>query len=360
MHLNLSSYSQKYLKGAVRIIYQQLLLANFSHSINRMTSVVPKVYIATSLVPDVAVNILKKRYNTELWAEGFPIPRGELLRAVRGVNGLFCSGLNKIDSELLDAAGPQLRVIGTVSVGYDHVDLPECKKRNILVGNTPDVLTDAVAELAVGLLLATSRKFFSAHKELTSGAWEKIVWAPMYLTGTSVNGSTVGIVGFGRIGQAIGKRLNAFNIKNLLYSGNTEKPEAKALNAQFVPFNTLLEESDFVIVACALNQNTAKLIDKEALRRMKKSAILVNVSRGGVVDQDALIEALQNNEIAAAGLDVMTPEPLPPNHILTTLPNCTLLPHIGSADFETRVKMCTLTAENIIAGIEGKPLPAPL
>ncbi|CAL1282695.1 unnamed protein product [Larinioides sclopetarius] len=321
----------------------------------------PSVLITRNDIPKEGVMLLQSRCKVEIWDKPSPIPREEFLKLVKGKNGLYCLLTEKINSEVLDAAGPGLKVIGTMSVGFDHIDLDECRKRGIVVGNTPDVLTDAVAELTIGLLLATSRRLIEATKEVTNGGWTNCVWGPVWMCGTSLSGSTVGIVGLGRIGFAVAERLKSFKLKNILYSGNKPNIEAtEKLNAKFVPFEELLKQSDFVITCASLTPNTREIFNLEAFQKMKKNAIFVNTSRGGLVNHEDLYTALTTGLIKAAGLDVMEPEPLPVDHKLTKLPNCVLLPHIGSATLETRTTMALLTAKNILAGLDGKPLLCPL
>jgi len=289
------------------------------------------------------------------WESDEVIERPTLLEQVAGVDGLYCLLTDRIDAGLLDAAGPQLKVVSTMSVGYDHVDVAACVARGVLVGNTPGVLTETTADLAVALLLATARRLPEAIDAVKEGAWGP--WTPEWMTGTDVYGSTVGIVGLGRIGAAVARRLAGFNCR-ILYSGSRPRPEeAGRVGAQYVDFSTLLAESDFVSVHCPFNEETRHLFNAGAFRRMKRSAVLINTTRGGVVDQDALYQALVEGRIAAAGLDVTTPEPLPPDHPLLTLPNCIVLPHIGSASIATRTQMALMAAENLIAGVQGQPLP---
>ncbi|ODM92128.1 Glyoxylate reductase/hydroxypyruvate reductase, partial [Orchesella cincta] len=274
-------------------------------------------------------------------------------------DALFCLITDKIDKELLDAAGPSLKVIGTMSVGHDHIDVPEVKKRGIQVGFTPNVLTNATAETTVAVLLAASRRMFEAREELLNGGWAKSAWGPEYLCGQELTGSTVGIYGMGRIGQAVMKRLKAFDVAKFLYSGRTPKPELEK-EASFVDFDTLCKNSDFVIVTCSLTPETKEIFNERAFSLMKPNCVFVNTSRGGTVDQEALMKALKSNQIFSAGLDVMTPEPLPTDHELTKIRNCVVVPHIGSATFKARTDMATITAKNIIAALEGTPMPAKL
>jgi len=320
----------------------------------------PKVLITREDIPQKALDMLNEKCEVDMWPEPFPIPREEMLKRIPGKDAVFCLLTEKIDKEMLDAAGSNLKVIGTMSVGHDHLNLEEIKKRGIKVGYTPGVLTDATAELTVALLLATSRRLFEAHEELLNGGWGKCAWSPLWMTGWGLAGSTVGIFGLGRIGQGVLQRLRGFGVKRFIYSGRSRRPEDQEKGAEFVTFDTMLKESDFVIVTCALNDQTKEIFNEEAFAKMKKSAIIVNTSRGGVIKQDALITALKTKQIRAAGLDVMTPEPLQPDHELTKTPNITLIPHIGSAETTTREGMATLTAANILAGLAGQPMPANL
>nr|XP_041567239.1 glyoxylate reductase/hydroxypyruvate reductase isoform X2 [Taeniopygia guttata] len=255
------------------------------------------------------------------WDSDEPVPRAELLAGVAGARGLLCLLSDRIDREVLDAAGPGLKVISTLSVGFDHLALDEIKKRGIRVGYTPDVLTDATAELSVALLLSACRRLPEAAEQVKSGGWT--TWKPLWMCGYGLSDSTVGIIGLGRI----------------------------------VPLTRLAEESDFVVVTCALTPATQGLCNKDFFSRMKKTSVFVNTSRGAVVNQEDLYEALAQGRIAAAGLDVTTPEPLPTDHPLLSLRNCVILPHIGSATYATRSTMAVLAAKNLLAGLRGEPMP---
>lgn len=327
-------------------------------SVRKMSSGRFKVFVTRSDMPKGGIDILKKECDVTVSSHPSVMPRDELLKSVAGTEAIFCSLTDKIDQELLNAAGPGLKVVGTISVGHDHIDVPECRKRGIKIGYTPDVLTDATAELTLALLLSTSRRLPEAQHEARTGGWKS--WAPTWMTGPGLAGSTVGIVGFGRIGQAVARRVKAFNTNKILYFNRSERPEAQETGALKVSFDELLLQSDFIICCAALVPETKEIFNKAAFEKMKKTAIFINTSRGGTVDQDALIEALKNNTIRAAGLDVTTPEPLPLDNPLLNLPNCVVLPHIGSAAIETRDTMSELTAENILAGLKGSGMPAEL
>ncbi|XP_072373097.1 glyoxylate reductase/hydroxypyruvate reductase-like isoform X2 [Scyliorhinus torazame] len=266
---------------------------------------------------------------------------------------------DKIDDEVLQAAGPNLKVISTLSVGFDHLSVGEIKKRGIRVGYTPDVLTDATAELTVALLLTTSRRLIEATEEVKNGGWTS--WKPLWLCGYGLAGSTVGIVGLGRIGLAIAQRLKPFGVKKLFYTGRQARPDAAdQIQGEYVPLNTLAEESDFVIISCSFSPQTEGMCNGDLFSKMKKTAVFINTSRGAMVNQDDLYRALTTGQIAAAGLDVTVPEPLPTDHPLLSLKNCVILPHIGSATHATRNTMSVLTANNILAGLKGEPMPSEL
>lgn len=290
----------------------------------------------------------------DVWQDPLPPTRPLLLEKVRGIDGLYCLLTEQIDDELLDAAGPQLKVVSQMAVGYDNIDVPACTRRGIPVGNTPGVLTEATADLTMALLLSTARQLVAGAEAVKAGNWQ--TWEPVGYTGPDVHGSTVGIIGLGRIGTAVARRLQGFDVR-LLYTGRSPKPTAAGLVANYVDLNTLLAESDFVVVLCALTPETRHLVNAPRLRMMKPTATLINAARGEIIDQDALVEALRSGVIAYAGLDVTTPEPLPADHPLLGLPNVVVLPHIGSASISAREKMATMAADNLLAGLRGERLP---
>lgn len=314
----------------------------------------PKVYVTRRVPPD-GLEILRPHCEITQWDSEKPVPRAELIRQIAGKDALFCLLTDKIDGEILNAAGPQLKCIGTMSVGFDHIDMTECRERNIPVGFTPDVLTNATAELTVGLLLATSRRLIEASQSVRGGGWG--TWDPCWMLGHGLDGSTVGIVGLGRIGMAVARRLAPFGVKRFLYSGHSPKNEAHEIGAEFMDFDALLSKSDFVLGCCALTKENLGLFDKDAFTKMKSNAIFVNTSRGGLVNQTDLYQALVNHQIAAAGLDVTSPEPLPTDSPLLTLKNCVILPHIGSATEMARGAMSALTGRNILSFLRGEEMP---
>lgn len=291
-----------------------------------------------------------------MWNQASPIPKDQLISNIKNAAGLFCTLTDPIDKKVLENA-TNLKVVSTMSVGMDHLDISELAKNNIRIGYTPNILTEATAELTIGLLLATSRRLIEANREVHQGTWKS--WAPQWMCGPGLNNKTIGIIGFGRIGQATARIIKSFCVEKIIYYNRSERAAAAAeLGATRVDLDTLLADSDFVIVTCALAPETKGLISAEALKKMKNSAVLVNTSRGAVVDEKALADALKNNVIAAAGLDVMEVEPLPKNSPLLKLNNCVVLPHIGSATVETRQAMAVLTANNILSALNEKPMPA--
>jgi len=257
----------------------------------------------------------------------------------------------KVDGDLMDAIGPQLKVISNMAVGVDNIDVTAATARRIPVGNTPGVLTDATADQAFALLLAATRRIVEADRFLRAGKW--VTWSPSLLLGADLVGATLGIVGFGRIGQAIAKRAQGFDLRGIFHDP-TAKPVHGAVS---VDLDTLLRESDFVSINVPLNAATKHLVNADFLAKMRSNAILVNTARGGVLDQTALYNALKSNRIFAAALDVTDPEPLPMDSPLLELENCIIVPHLGSASKRTRDMMSLLAAENLVAGLKGERLP---
>ncbi|KAG5891372.1 hypothetical protein JTB14_020104 [Gonioctena quinquepunctata] len=312
----------------------------------------PSVYV-TRLVHKEAMDLLNQHCEVTTWTGSCSVPREELLNNIENKNALFCMLSDRIDSTVLDKAGNNLKVIATMSVGFDHLDIEEMQKRNIKIGYTPVVLTEAAAELAVALLLATSRRLLEANEEARTGGWQ--AWSPFWMCGPGIRGSTVGIVGLGRIGQEIARKLKSFNPKRIIYYNRSERADdARKIGAERVSFEELLAESDFISLSLPLTPETKHMFDEKAFCKMKPTAVFVNTGRGGLVDQDALVRALENKTIWAAGLDVTTPEPLPLDHPLFKLKNCVISPHIGTATIETRKEMGVLTAKNIIAALKGE------
>lgn len=310
----------------------------------------PKIFI-TRIIPDLGLDLVKEHFLLDIWSHDLPPARSDLLERVRGVDGLLCLLTDRIDGELMDAAGSQLKVISSMSVGVDHIDVAAATARGVPVGNTPGVLTDATADQAFALLLASARRITEGERFLRAGKW--VTWSPSLLLGADLSGATLGIIGFGRIGQAIAKRAQGFDMRVIYHSPNA-KP---AYGAQPVELDMLLRESDFVSVNVPLKVETRHLVNAAFLAKMKPSAILVNTARGGVLDQNALYAALKSGQIFAAALDVTDPEPLPMDCPLLELENCLIVPHLGSATHKTRGMMSLLAAQNLVAGMKGERLP---
>jgi glyoxylate reductase len=317
-----------------------------------------RVFISRK-IPEEGLRMVTGATDATVWQDDLPPPRDELLRAVRGCDGILTLLTDRVDAELLDAAGPGLKVVSNYAVGFDNVDVPECTARRIPVGNTPGVLTETTADLAWALLMAAARRVVEGADYVRAGKWK--TWGPLLLLGPDVHGATLGIVGFGRIGQAVARRAAGFGMKILYHDVSRVQAAVEgALGASFVSLDELLAESDFVSLHVNLTPETEHLIDAERLREMKRSAVLVNTSRGPVVDNLALAEALRDGEIAAAALDVTEPEPLPVDHPLVGLPNCVVVPHIASASHATRARMAEMAAANLLAGLRGERLPTPV
>ena len=288
------------------------------------------------------------------WDENRPLPHEELLRRLGRAEGLYCMLTDRIDQETL-AAAPHLRAISQMAVGVDNVDLAACTARGIPVGHTPDVLTETTADAAFGLLIAAARRFKEGIDEVRSGGWGE--WDPASSLGHDIFGTTLGIVGLGRIGNAVARRARGFGM-NVIYTKRTrDRIAEEGTGLEFRSLEKLLEESDHVMLLTSLTDETFHLIDAVALGRMKPSATLVNASRGPVVDTDALVEALITGVISAAGLDVTDPEPIPADHPIVSLPNCLIVPHIGSATVRTRVLMAEVAAGNLLAALSDEQMP---
>jgi glyoxylate reductase len=298
----------------------------------------------TRRLPGGALDRLAFKHVVDIWPHSLPPGRGELLAHVQDAEGLLSLLTDEVDATLLDAA-PRLRAISNYAVGYDNIDMAVAAARGIPVGHTPDVLTDATADLAFALLMAAARKIPDGIAEVRSG--ESRPWEPDHNLGTDVHRATLGIVGFGRIGRAVAQRAEGFAMDVLRTDSHTD-PAALA---------ELLERSDFVSLHTPLTPVTRHLIDEAALERMKPTAILINTARGGIIDQYALAAALEEGAIAGAALDVTDPEPLPPDHPLLSAPNVIIVPHIGSATRATRERMADVAVDNLLAGLEGRPMP---
>jgi lactate dehydrogenase-like 2-hydroxyacid dehydrogenase len=314
----------------------------------------PKVFVARE-IPDAGLNRVAAACEMDLWTDELPPPRDILLQRVRGVEGLIATVADRIDGEVMDAAGPQLKVISNYAVGYDNIDVPAARARGIPIGNTPGVLTETTADLAFTLLLASARRVQESITYVRGGHWR--TWGPKTLLGADVTGATLGIIGLGRIGQAMARRARGFDMRILACGPHLTQEQAAEVGATAVDMDTVLREADFVSLHMLLNASTRHLINAETLAKMKPTAILINTTRGPVVDQKALYDAVSRGVIGGAALDVTDPEPMAVHDPLLTLPNVLILPHVGSATIQTRDKMAIMAAENLIAGVTGKPLP---
>ncbi len=314
----------------------------------------PKVYVTREL-PERGLKIIKERFDAGVWPEYAPPPKRTIIEKAKDVDALATLLSDKIDAEVLDAA-PKLKMIAQLAVGFDNVDVQEATKRGIYVSNTPEVLTDTTADFAWALLMTLARRVVEADKYVRTGRW-KVGWHPAMLQGRDVYGATIGIVGAGRIGYAVAKRATGFSMKILFYDVIPRPEMEKDFGAKKVDLDTLLKQSDFVSIHVPLMKETHHLINAEKLRLMKKTAYLINNSRGPVVDEKALYDALNEGRIAGAGLDVFEQEPTPLDNPLLKLDNVVVAPHISSASYETRSKMAEMVADNLIAFFEGKKPP---
>ncbi|TFE03795.1 2-hydroxyacid dehydrogenase [Jeotgalibacillus salarius] len=313
-----------------------------------------KIFI-TRKIDDAVIAELKASFDVEVWdSEEVAVPRDVLLKHAKECDALLTMLSDQVDEELLSVA-PHLKVVANMAVGYDNVDVEAADKAGVIITNTPDVLTDTTADLVFALMLATARRIPEAADFIRQGEWTS--WSPYLLAGRDVHHKTIGIIGMGKIGQAVAKRAAGFDM-NILYHTRSRKTEAeKEFGAQYKNLHDLLEKSDFVLVLAPLTEETRGMIGYEQFRQMKKSAIFLNVGRGPVTDEEALIEALKNDEIAGAGLDVFEKEPISPDHPLLSMKNVVAVPHIGSASEETRYAMMKLAADNIKSVLEnGRPL----
>ncbi|MCC3357296.1 2-hydroxyacid dehydrogenase [Bacillus sp. REN16] len=314
-----------------------------------------KKILITRKPPKHVLEMLKDEFEVDIWdSEEQQIPRKILLDKIEDSDGLLCLLTENIDHEVLEK-GKNLKIISNLAVGYNNIDIKAASLRGIIVTNTPGVLTETTADLTFALMMATSRRLIEASNVLREGKWH--TWSPMFLTGMDIHSKTLGIIGLGEIGAAVARRAKGFGM-NLLYYNRTPKPSLeKELDIKFVSKETLLENSDFVCILTPLTKETINLITLKELKLMKKTAVLINTSRGGIVNEQDLFEALSNGEIWAAGLDVFGQEPVPVDHPLLNLSNVVALPHIGSASIQTRTKMWELAAQNLHLGLTGKVPP---
>src|SRR5215469_3606167 len=316
----------------------------------------PRVYVSR-IIPDAGLDLIRGFCDTVVWEEELPPPHDVLLRETRDADGLVSLLTDRIDGELMDAC-PRLRVVSNCAVGFDNIDIPAATERGVLVGNTPGVLTETTADFAFALLMAAARRIVEGMDYVRAGRWK--TWGPMLLMGADIHGATLGLVGLGRIGTEMARRASGFDMRVLYYDVVRREDLEQSYGLTYAPLDELLARSDFVSIHTPLTSGTHHLMNRERFAQMKPGAILINTSRGPVVDTDALVEALRTHTLGGAALDVTEPEPLPSDHPLVSMPNCIVVPHIASASATTRGKMAEIAAHNLIAGLTGEPLPAGL
>lgn len=311
----------------------------------------PKVYITRKIAAE-HLDAYQNGLEIRMWEkEEESVPRETLFKEIAEADALFAVLSDTIDEELLSKA-PKLKIVANMAVGYDNIDIEACKKHNVIVTNTPDILSETTADLGFSLMMATARRIVEADEWVKEDKWKS--WAPFFFAGTDIYRKTLGIVGMGRIGEAMAKRASGFDM-NIQYHNRSRKKDAEErLDAKYVSFEELLETSDFVVTVVPHTKETDKLFNQAAFEKMKSSAIFINISRGKVVDETALVNALKSGEIRAAGLDVFEEEPIRADHPLVGLANAVCIPHIGSASVETRVKMIQLCMDNIQAVVHGE------
>jgi glyoxylate reductase len=314
----------------------------------------PQVFV-TRRIPDAGLEMLQAEVDMEVWEGELPPPYETLQEKITNVDGILTLLTDRIDAPLIESGAGRLKVISQYAVGFDNIDVETATRLKIPVGHTPGVLTNATADFAWTLLMAAARRIVEADAVVRGGGWK--TWSPKFLLGPEVAGATLGIIGFGRIGQAVARRAGGFGMR-ILYHDIEPKPEAeRELGAEYVSLEQLLHEADFVTIHTILSDETHHLISEAQFKLMKPSAILVNTARGPIVDQDALYRALAEGTIAYAALDVTVPEPIQENDPLLGLKNVIIAPHIASASIQARRKMATMSAANLLAGLKGEPLP---
>ncbi|QSO49071.1 2-hydroxyacid dehydrogenase [Alicyclobacillus mengziensis] len=319
----------------------------------------PKKVFVTRALPDEWLAPLRQVALVDVFTTAErPIDRSTLLQSVAGVDGIVSMLTDRMDDEVFEAAGTNLRVVANMAVGYDNIDLAAAAAREIVVTNTPDVLTEATADLAFGLILTTARRITEAERYLRSRQWK--TWSPMLLTGVDVYGKTLGIVGLGRIGMAVARRAAGFGMHILYHNRQRNEDGESALGCHYRDLDDLLREADFVVVLVPASQGAKPMFSFREFSLMKRTAVFINVARGSLVNEEALVAALKTRRIYAAGLDVYGVEPVQPDHPLLELDNVVLLPHIGSASMDTRRRMAELAILNCRSVIEGLPPKTPV
>lgn len=310
----------------------------------------------TRIIPESGMNLLKAAddYNLRIWEHELPPTPEELEKLLDGCDGALTLLTDKISPEVMDRH-PSLRVVSNFAVGFDNIDIAAATERGVLVGNTPGVLTETTADATWALLMAAARRIVEGEDYVRAGKWK--TWGPTLLMGQDIHHATIGIVGFGRIGKEVAKRARGFDMEILCHDTYQDTAAAAEYGATFTDMEDLLRRSDFVTLHVALTPETRHMISGPQFAMMKDSAVLVNAARGPVVDTDALVTALREGQIFAAGLDVTDPEPLPADHALIGMANCVVVPHIASATINTRNKMAEIAATNLLNGLRGEKMP---
>jgi glyoxylate reductase len=314
-----------------------------------------QIYVTTNEVPAPALDLLRAVGDVRVYAGTAAPPRDLLLKEVAGADGLFCILTEKVDTELLDRA-PRLKAVANMAVGFDNIDLAAATKRGVKVTNTPEVLTETTADATFALLLAAARRISEGDRMVRRGGWT-LRWSPMMMVGHDVYGKTLGIYGLGRIGAAVARRAQGFGMNLAYYDATRNEGLEQKLGVKYLPFDDLLKESDFLTVHVPLLPTTRKSIGEREIGLMKKTAYLVNTSRGQVIDEGALLKALREKRIAGAAIDVFESEPIGPQSELTRLENVVLTPHLASASIETRTEMAMMAARNLVSALKGEVPP---
>ena len=315
----------------------------------------PRVFVSRRIFEE-ALDMIAAEAELDLWTDDLPPKRPVLLERVKGVEGLLCLLTDKVDAELMDTAGPQLKVVSQIAVGFDNIEISEATKRGVPVGNTPEVLTQTTADATWALLMAAARRIVEGAGAVHEGRWK--TWHPLHYLGQDVYGATLGIIGMGRIGLEVARRASGFDME-VLYSDIVRHEDLEAkYRIKYVDLDTLMRHSDFITIHTVLSESTHHLIDEKALSKMKPTAVVVNAARGPIIDPNALYRALKDGKIAAAALDVTDPEPIPMDDPLLTLDNCVIVPHIASASVKTRAEMSRIAAQNLLNGLKGEKLLA--
>jgi glyoxylate reductase len=311
--------------------------------------------LLTRKLHDFAMKELQKRYKIVVHGGKIPMPKKTLIEKIKNVDGLICFPYDTIDREIIECA-KNLQVISTYSVGYDHIDLDAAKRKNIKIGYAPDVLTGATADLTIGLILDVMRRITEGDRLIRAGGWRQI-FGPHDYVGVDLEGKTLGILGMGRIGQAVVKRAKGFGL-SIQYHTRTRLPKSqeRKLGIKYVSFNDLLKNSDILSIHTPYRKETHHLMNLKTMKKMKRSAILINTARGKIINEKDLVKVLKAKIIAGAALDVFEKEPIGKNHKLTRMQNVVLTPHIGSSSAETRAKMAQITIQNLILGLQEKKM----